>query len=98
MPIKVSTWKCANKGCRKRDSNKGRMSEHEARCMFNPDRRACPTCDHDMTQEAEEDTGTPFLRYCAIDKRPEKIGISKLPVNVVYDCEHWEPKKERSSP
>lgn len=46
MPIAVTVWKCEH--CLKRRlASKSKIKKHEKECWYNPELKACTTCNHD---------------------------------------------------
>lgn len=97
MPRKVVAYACQY-GCRANVlTNRQRMAKHEATCLLNPARHACPTCAHQQEDWDEPYTGHHYgeatfgrlsrVRYCDEDA---------LPINkqCVVLCEKWEARGE----
>jgi len=96
MARRVTAWACEF-GCRRKvDTSRTRMISHEARCAWNPARRACPTCRHDAVETMDNGI-IAFLqwdeRFCDIDKRPAPGPDDDKIVNIIYNCSHWEQKE-----
>ncbi len=96
MPKPVRAFACSWGCCRKVTTHKGDMVLHETRCNKNPLRKACPTCAHDDADTEEDYIGHQFgeaaysktylVRWCHIEKRDKDV-------NIVYDCDFWEPRQ-----
>ncbi len=79
MPVQRVAWSCQY-GCRRRMVlDRKRMEQHEARCICNPDVRACRTCLCDLMDEDGN--------YCDKDLVPTGKRMA-------LHCEGWHPKDD----
>lgn len=78
------------KCCSKAYMTKRACLEHEKRCSWNPDNRACHTCGKRETVDTEELMGTEKRWYCPIEDKLIGLygyGNEMLPKE---KCENWE--------
>lgn len=85
MPIEIRTFACAFR-CGRTGTHRARIAKHETRCARNPARRACRTCQHNVTVDGE------YL--CALDLAEEVPFSTRIPADKImaYDCSCWEMK------
>lgn len=88
MPIKRTAWACQYKCGRNVTTSRKRMEEHEARCWFNPVRRACVTCKNFTKENDGDDFRTWTVLSCAADDSIFSDEDKKLR----HDCPLWESK------
>lgn len=55
MPKQVEAWQCDF--CKKRYVSKANARRHEKTCIFNPENKACITCEHSFYKAPEADPG-----------------------------------------
>lgn len=44
--FQISVYACEHEGCNKILRSKQGMQSHESKCFYNPDKKACATCDY----------------------------------------------------
>jgi len=98
MPKRVTAWACEF-GCHRRvRTDRKAVERHERTCFFNPARRSCRTCRHEIpgfVDDVDPVTGYHYeqARECGVDALPEPTGDSKDPRDPIrWDCPQWERK------
>ena len=95
MAREVKAFACEF-GCRRNVTvSRKRMTDHEARCFYNPAQKACATCKHLITEWDEQYMGHHFgeavygnsykTHYCE-----EEIDITE---RLASNCAQWEQRK-----
>lgn len=82
---------------KKRLINKTQMKKHEDICWFNPQNRACLTCEHFEYQPSYYEPHTE-LDYCPNELVPEirycNLQDKNLPREPITKCDSWREKEE----
>lgn len=82
MPKQIEAWQCDY--CKKRYASKPNARRHEKTCIFNPDCKACITCEHSFYKAPDADPGCKigkigpggrWIKGCHIHKYQGCIGI-----------------------
>lgn len=82
MPKKLTMWKCQF-GCQRVSTYKTKMTKHEKRCLYNPMKRACQTCQYrHITLESDVER-IYTIPYCVVR---EDVDLQK---RLECDCEAW---------
>lgn len=93
MPIERVSFECRFRpdGCGKAlYRTKGGAVKHEARCIRNPEVKACPTCRHNRF-DAYKGDDEPYGFRCEIDALPVESETGHRNT-MAFGCAKWEAK------
>ncbi len=93
MSSEVRAFVCDFCPRKARWSTRSIANRHEAKCFYNPARRACVTCAYfsmeDTSIDSDHDSKSPC---CGLDLLPVPATADRPERALNFDCEHWEAR------